>query len=161
MKIILFMICSLFSFQVAMAQETPLNDVTQESTSLIQKAEKERIKAEQKIVKQQEKDAKAREKAQKKAEKAKSKAEKEVEKQQKAIAKKAKAENGVAKIKSKIAKQEKKSKANVDTFNKLKLKGKLSEKDEIKWNKKMLDDQSKNLDLKSDLDKAESKLRKL
>ena len=157
------LLCGLLSMQMATAQDTPVNDMplSPENTLLLQKAEKERIKAEEKVIREREKEVKAAEKAQKNAEKAQKKAEKELKKQQKAIAKKAKAESAVEKIKSKIAKQEKELKKNTEKYNKLKLRGKLSDKDEIKWSQKLLKYQSNALDLKNDLEKAQHKLRKL
>ena len=44
---------------------------------------------------------------------------------------------------------------------KLKKRGSISAKDELKWTEKMLKHQSKSLKIKSKLDKAESKFRKL
>ena len=159
MKIFLFMLCSLFSVQVALAQEKTVDSITIAKSNILisQKVEKERVKKQ----KAQEKELKSAEKAQKKAEKAQKLAEKELRKSQKAIAKRADLQKDIDKAKSQIAKQQKDWNKDQDKYDKLKNRGNLSDKDELKWSGNMLKHQSKSLKLKTNLEKAENKFRKL
>jgi hypothetical protein len=79
----------------------------------------------------------------------------------KAEAKKRKAKKNVEKGKSKIAKHNKDLDKTKNKFENLKSKGDLSEKDELKWRKKILNKEKKSTQLQKNLETAQKKYKKL